>query len=70
MKNTYIIASPESGYLSSPDEGITADFKNPVSKGELVFWSRASGDLNGSYAGRVVDIEHQSSFSVLRVEAQ
>lgn len=70
MKYTYIIASHEAGYLPSPNEGIKADFKNPVSKGELVFWSLASGDLNGSYAGRVVDVEHRPNFSVIWVEAQ
>lgn len=68
MKHTYIIVSPDSGYISNSDEGISTDFKNPVSKGDFVYWSRSSGDLNGSYAGRVVDVEHHPDFSVIRVE--
>lgn len=63
FKYFIVINASDENRLIDRSHGTTANFSNPVGKGDKVYWDHE----NGSSGGVVLDVEHHPTVSVLIV---
>ncbi|WP_299496394.1 hypothetical protein [uncultured Shewanella sp.] len=68
MRFKYYVTSHANEGLIDPKRDNEFSFKNPVSKGDFISLSSTGYTIAGQSSGRVIDIEHTTEYSVLKVK--